>query len=93
MNELSNAHSAPPPPEGLARGVALLLDKRLSKYGLTFDCKAYIDQDGDTCVQVYVDNDDDPRDYMDLHYAVEDDTPDELYALIKEDLEETYEFS
>lgn len=93
MNELSNAHTAPPAPEGLARGVALLLDKRLAKFGLTFDCKAYIDEEGQTCVQVYVDNDDDPSDNMDLHYIVADDSPDELYATVKEDLEEVFDFT
>lgn len=92
MNEESNAHTAPPPPEGLARGVTALLDKRLSQFGLTFDCKAYIDEHGNQCVQVYVDNDDDPDDHLDLHYEVEDDTPDELYALVKEELQEVYDF-
>ena len=92
MNEESNAHKAPPAPEGLARGLTALLDKRLSQFGLTFDCKAYIDEHGSKCVQVYVDNDDDADDYLDLHYEVEDDTPDELYALVKEELQEVYDF-
>ncbi len=92
-NEMSNAHKAPPVPEGLARGVSSLLDKRLSQFGLSFDCKAYIDEHGKPCVQVYVDNDDDPSDILDLHYEVDDDTPDELYAIVREELEETYEFS
>jgi len=78
-------------PVGLARGTLLLLEKRLSASGLSFDCKAYIDEDGAPCVQVYVDNDDDLDDTLDLHYVVDDDTPDELYAVVREDLAETYE--
>ena len=92
MNELSNAHKSVPVPEGLARGLCALLDKRLTVYGLSFDCKAYVDEDGKPCVQVYVDNDDDPDDMLDLHYVVDDDTPDELYATVREDLEEVYDF-
>ena len=88
---LSNAHKSPPLPEGLARGLLLLLEKRLSSAGLTFDCKAYVDENGEPCVQVYVDNDDDERDFLDLHYIVGDDTPDELYATVREDLSEVYE--
>jgi hypothetical protein len=88
---LSNAHQAPPIPEGLARGVSLLLEKRLSSAGLQFDCKAYIDEHGKACVQVYVDNGEDPNDFLDLHYEVDDDTPDELYAIVREDLSEIYE--
>lgn len=92
MNELSNAHRSVPAPEPLARGLHLLLDKRLAEFGLNFDCKAYIDENGDPCVQVYVDNDDDPEDTLDLHYVVDDDSPDELYATVREDLEEVYDF-
>lgn len=91
MGELSNAHKCPPIPEGLARGLALLLDKRLSDKGLTFNCSAYIDEDGEPCVQVYVDNDDDPDDKMDLHYIVGDDSPDELFFEVRKDLSEVYE--
>lgn len=91
MNELSNAHKAPPLPENLARATQVLLEKRLSDAGLSFDCKAYIDEHGEPCVQVYVDNDDDADDTLDLHYVVEDDSPDELYATIREDLSEVYE--
>ena len=91
MNELSNAHKCPPIPEGLARGLSLLLDKRLSSQGLTFDCRAYVDEEGNPCIQVYVDNDDDPDDYLDLHYIVDDDSPDELYADVREDLGEVYD--
>lgn len=89
---ISNAHRSVPAPEGLARGLRLLLDKRLAQYGLSFDCKAYVDEHGKPCVQVYVDNDDDPEDTLDLHYEVDDDSPDELYAIVREDLEETYDF-
>lgn len=92
MSELSNAHRSVPAPEGLARGVCALLDKRLAQFGLNFDCKAYIDEHGQLCVQVYVDNDDDPEDIMDLHYVIDDDSPDELYAIVREDLEEVYDF-
>jgi hypothetical protein len=91
VGELSNAHKAPPIPEGLARGVKLLLEKRLSSAGLDFDCKAYIDEHGKPCVQVYVDNGEDPNDFLDLHYEVDDDSPDELYAIVKEDLDAEYE--
>lgn len=91
MNEVSNAHSCPPIPEGLARGLSKLLDKRLSQHGLSFKALAYIDKDGDACVQVLVDNDDDPEDTFELDYVVEDDSPDELYAQVKEDLSEVYE--
>lgn len=91
MGEESNAHRCPPIPEGLARGLGQLLDKRLSSAGLTFHSVAYIDEDGEACVQVYVDNDDDPDDKMDLHYIVGDDSPDELYAQVKTDLSEVYE--
>ena len=69
-----------------------MLDKRLAQFGLNFDCKAYIDEHGQPCVQVYVDNDDDPEDIMDLHYVIDDDSPDELYAIVREDLEEVYDF-
>jgi hypothetical protein len=58
---------------------------------LSFDCSAYVDENGKPCVQVYVDNDDDPDDTLDLHYEVDDDSPDELYAVVREDLEEVYE--
>lgn len=93
MNENSNAHKCVPAPEGLARGLLLLLDKRLAQYGLNFDCKAYIDEDGLPCVQVYVDNDDDPEDVQDLHFVIDnDDLPDELYAAVREELEEIYDF-
>lgn len=92
MSELSNAHRSVPAPEGLARGVCALLDKRLAQFGLNFDCKAYIDEHGQPCVQVYVDNDDDPEDIMDLHYVIDEDSPDELYAIVREDLEEVYDF-
>lgn len=88
---LSNAHKSPPLPTGLARGTLLLLEKRLSDKGLTFDCKAYIDENGDPCIQVYVDNAVDPNDFLDLHYVVDDDTPDELYAIVREDLEQVYD--
>jgi len=91
LNEISNAHKCAPIPEGLARGLSLLLEKRLSACGLSFGCQAYIDEHGKPCVQVYVDNDDDPDDYMDLHYEVDDDSPDELYVVVREDLEEVYE--
>lgn len=93
MSEISNAHSCPPLPEGLARGLAKLLDKRLAQFGLTFAVQAYIDKDGDACIQVLVDNDDDPEDTFELDYVVQDDSPDELYAQVKEDLSEVYEFS
>lgn len=88
---LSNAHKSPPLPTGLARGTLMLLEKRLSDKGLTFACSPYIDEHGKPCVQVYVDNDDDPDDRMDLHYEVDDDTPDELYAIVREDLEKVYD--
>lgn len=91
MSEISNAHRCAPIPEGLARGLALLLEKRLSSQGLTFHCAAYIDENGERCVQVYVDNDDDPDDFLDLHYIVDDDSPDELYADVRADLDEVYE--
>lgn len=88
----SNAHKSPPIPEGLARGTLLLLDKRLSKHGFTFDCKAYIGKEGTQCVQVYVDNTDDPDDFEDFHYDVTSvKSPDELYAQVREDLEEIYD--
>lgn len=93
MGEDSNAHSCPPLPEGLARGLSALLDKRLTKYGLKFNCQAYIDKDGDACVQVQVDNEDDPDDTFELDYVVQDDSPDELYAQVKEDLSEVYELT
>jgi hypothetical protein len=91
MSEESNAHKAPPLPDGLARGTRTLLEKRLSSSGLSFDAKAYIDEHGKPCVQVYVDNDDDPDDFLDLHYEVDDDSPDELYAVVREELSEIYE--
>ena len=91
MSDISNAHKAPPLPTSLARGVSQLLDKRLTGVGLSFDCKAYVDEHGKPCVQVYVDNDDDAEDHMDLHYEVDDDSPDELYALVREELAEVYE--
>ena len=91
LNEVSNAHKCAPIPEGLARGLSLLLDKRLSSCGLSFDCQAYVDEAGKACVQVYVDNDDDPEDQLDLHYEVDDDSPDELYAVVRADLDEVYE--
>jgi hypothetical protein len=91
MGEESNAHRCPPIPEGLARGLSQLLDKRLSSAGLTFHSAAYIDEQGEACIQVYVDNDDDSDDHLDLHYIVGDDSPDELFAQVKEDLSEVYE--
>ena len=91
-DSISNAHKSVPAPEGLARGLCALLDKRLAEFGLTFDCKAYVDENGKPCVQVYVDNDEDPEDILDLHYEIDDDTPDELYATVREDLEEVYDF-
>lgn len=91
MSEETNAHKCAPIPEGLARGLKLLLEKRLSSCGLSFDCVAYVDEHGKPCVQVYVDNDDDPDDTLDLHYEVDDDSPDELYAVVREDLDEVYE--
>ena len=91
MNELSNAQKCAPIPEGLARGLKLLLDKRLGSTGLTFDCLAYVDEHGKPCVVVYVDNEDDDDDRLDLDYEVDDDSPDELYAAVREDLEEVYE--
>ena len=88
----SNAHKCPPIPEGLARGTLLLLEKRLSKEGFTFDCKAYIGEAGTQCVQVYVDNTDDPDDYEDFHYDVTSvKSPDELYAQVRDDLAEIYD--
>lgn len=93
LNELSNAHKCAPLPEGLARGLALLLDKRLSGQGLSFRCAAYIDEHGKPCVQVQVDNDDDEDDTLDLDYEVDDDSPDELYAAVREDLDEVYELT
>lgn len=87
----SNAHKAPPLPTGLAQGLLLLLEKRLTSAGLSFRTSPYIDEHGKTCIQVYVDNDDDERDFLDLHYEVADDTPDELYALVREELAEIYE--
>lgn len=90
--EGSNAHPAPPIPEGLARGTRLLLDKRLSKHGLTFNCQAYIGKDGNACIQVYVDNTDDPDDFLDFHYDVtETPSPDVLYAQVRKDLDEIFE--
>jgi hypothetical protein len=88
---MSNAHRCAPLPEGLARGLASLLDKRLSGVGLSFRTSAYVDENGKPCVQVQVDNDDDPDDTMDLDYEVDDDSPDELYAAVREDLDEVYE--
>jgi len=70
----------------------LLLEKRLSKEGFTFDCKAYIGEAGTQCVQVYVDNTDDPDDYEDFHYDVTSvKSPDELYAQVRDDLAEIYD--
>lgn len=91
MGDDSNAHRCQAIPESLARAVKVLLDKRLAELGLTFDCKAYIDENGDACVQVYVDNEDDDDDTLDLDYIVGDDSPAELYAAIREDLSEVYE--
>lgn len=89
----SNAHQCPPLPEGLARGTLLLLEKKLTKYGLEFDCKAYIGETGKQCIQVYVDNMDDPNDHEDLHYDVTAvKSPAELFAQVREDLEEIYDF-
>lgn len=91
-SQLSNARQSPPIPEGLARGLAILLEKRLAQHGLEFDCKAYINKDGVPCIQVYVDNIDDPDDWEDFHYDVSIVTsPDELYAQVRNDLDSIYE--
>lgn len=89
---MSNAHQSPAIPEGLARGLSILLEKRLSQHGFSFDCKAYVNETGTPCIQVYVDNDDDPSDWEDFHYDVSIVTsPDELYAQVRNDLEAIYE--
>ena len=88
----SNAHKCPPIPEGLARGTLLLLEKKLSKFGLSFDCKAYIGETGTQCIQVYVDNIDDPNDHEDFYYDVTTvKSPAELFAQVREDLSEIYD--